>query len=406
LNKFYFNTRKTSEQLVENISPEIACLQSNYFASPAKWHLAHTTWFFEEVILKKFFPKYRQFDNRFNYLFNSYYESLKGYFPRNKRGLIFSPSFNEVMDYRKHVDDFFTKIIQKNSKDFLKINKLLILGCHHEQQHQELLLMDLKNLFFQIPINHYLKKKVSSNKSSIFISPKYYDFEKGQYFFGAKNDENFVYDNERNGHYTYLDKFKISKYLVTNAEYLEFISDNGYKNFKFWLSDGFDWIKKNNISSPLYWIKHKNKFYEFTINGFSELNLDLPVTHISYYEADAFARWSGKRLPTEYEWELSSKNFGISGNFLESCNYHTISEKENHSFCGNAWNWTSSYYIPYPGFKPFKGILAEYNNKFMANQLVLRGGSCLTPKSHYRHTYRNFFYPHDRWQMSCIRLAI
>ena len=373
-------------------------------ASPPKWHLAHTTWFFETFILKEFASDYQAFDPAYEYLFNSYYEGVGARHPRAERGLLSRPLVSEIYEYRKHVDDALRNLDAVETSQ--ECQRRIELGTHHEQQHQELLLTDLKCNLGRNPLRPpYLEK----NLPSLIEEPHRTSFmpHEGQmHQIGAELDKRpFCFDNELPRHQLWLAPFAIADRLVTNREYLAFIEDNGYDTASLWLSDGWTEKAKREWQAPEYWFKIDGEWYEYTLHGVAPLIPDAPVCHVSYYEADAYARWSAKRLPTEFEWEAAAQaeHRLRSGTFADEGFFHP--RPQSATFCGDCWQWTSSSYAPYPGYKPLAGTLGEYNGKFMANQYVLRGGSCATPSDHYRHSYRNFFYSKDRWQFTGIRLA-
>ncbi len=405
INKFT-QVRNRTNLLVEKLTHEDMNIQTAQFVSPTKWHLAHTTWFFEKIILKNFSKKYFNYDKNFDYLFNSYYNSIGKQHPRHKRGLISRPSVEEIFRYRDDIDCKILNLIsnanQLNNRFIFSFN----VAINHEQQHQELILMDIQHVFFSNPIKPtYLERKNNKkNLNKIKKVPKYKRVNSKVCFIGSENEE-FCFDNEKPKFEKEILPFKISQNTITNYEWKEFMYDDGYKRSELWLSDGFDFIQKNEISKPFYWIDEN---YHFTLRGTQKICETLPVTNISFYEANAFAKWKKKRLPTEFEIESLLKNSNIKGNFQESGNFEP-SENDDSSdiknLYGNTWEWTSSHYLPYESYKPWNEHLSEYNSKFMFNQLVLKGGSCLTPISHIRASYRNFFYPTDRWVCNSFRLA-
>lgn len=406
----FLHTRAQTESLCENLAIEDYVIQSIEDVSPPKWHLAHVSWFFETFILSPFLPNYKIFDSYFSYLFNSYYQAVSKPFPRPKRGLLSRPTVAEIYNYRKHVDEHMIALFNLNQQEIdKKIFPLTILGIHHEQQHQELLLMDIKYNFFINPLlPSYSPNKIKQNNSTIPL--EFIEVESGLVDIGFA-EQQFCFDNERPKHQTFLNPYRIANRLITNKEYLEFIGDKGYQNPQWWLSDGWDKLQNEHWTSPLYWLNQDDEWYQFTLSGLQKLNLNEPVCHLNFYEANAYASWANKRLPLEEEWEhfVKTKKLKVSdkNNFLETKQFHPKAAQSNLSqqFFGNLWEWTASPYQPYPGFKPVKGALGEYNGKFMVNQMVLRGGSCLTPKRHIRATYRNFFQPEKRWQCSGLRLA-
>ena len=405
--KDFLIERAKTVSLSKHLTPEDAVAQSACFASPAKWHLAHTSWFFDKFILEPFLPDYKCFDKSFNTLFNSYYKSVSQVFDRNRRGLITRPGLKTIYKYREQIDQSIINLL--NIVDPIKDKEVLsriILGINHEQQHQELLLTDIKHLFFMNPGLPAFKKVINKAKTNLVnaIRNSTIEVKGGVLQIGARNNgDGFHFDNESPRHEVFLNDFEISSKAVTNRDYCNFINDDGYNNPLLWLSDGWDKKVSENWDSPLYWQQYENEWHQFTLCGLKRLDLDEPVCHISFYEADAYCRWAGQRLPTESEWEIASLSQKKGLNFLESEKLHPQPEYRYPEFFGNVWEWTSSGYSPYPNFQPRKDGLGEYNGKFMINQIVLKGGSCLTPSNHIRSTYRNFFYPGDRWQLAGFR---
>ncbi|WP_314728307.1 ergothioneine biosynthesis protein EgtB [Bacillus sp. Marseille-Q3570] len=406
--KSYQQIRAFSEQIIAPLEPEDFVVQSIPDVSPPKWHLAHTTWFFETFILIPYHSTYIRFNETFDYLFNSYYETHGKPYPRHARGLLSRPSVREIIEYRQHVDKSMFNFLDNCHENTLEeIAPILEIGLHHEQQHQELLVTDIKYNFSINPLKPIYHDKRNEPGSSL-PEMDWITFQEGVVETGY-SDEGFSFDNERPRHKSWLDAYAIANRPVTNGEYLDFIEDGGYQEPAFWLSEGWTKIKDDQWEAPLYWENIDGSWYTFTLSGMKKVELDEPVTHISFYEADAFARWSGKRLPTETEWEHAMKNVEIDGNFADNKMFHP--DRDYHScnqmykVFGDVWEWTSSPYTLYPGSKPLEGTLGEYNAKFMCNQMVLRGGSCTTHSTHVRHSYRNFFHPDKRWQYSGIRLA-
>lgn len=408
--KLFQSIRQRTLTLCEPLQIEDYIIQSMADVSPPKWHLAHTTWFFEAFILCKFLPKYKVFNTHYDYLFNSYYETHGSFHSRSERGLLARPKLSEILDYRRYIEDHIEILLLDGSaKNQNEILSILELGIHHEQQHQELLLMDIKYNFFKNPLKPAYCKESSSRCFDLESEdPQWLELKEGVYTVGS-DGKNFHYDNESSRHKTYIHPVSIRSTLVSNEEYLAFIEDGGYDRVELWLSEARQHEKVKTFKHPLYWHNDGEKWSEFTLYGFKPLDLAAPVAHVSYFEADAFARWKGCRLPTEFEWEAMAQDKAIAGHFLDSLDFHPYpSHKEKHNsyqFYGSLWEWTSSSYAPYYGFKPNNGALGEYNGKFMCNQYVLRGGSFATEKFHIRSTYRNFYPTHCRWMFSGIRLA-
>jgi ergothioneine biosynthesis protein EgtB len=404
-----FNTvRNTSISLCEPLQPEDFVVQSMPDASPVKWHLAHTTWFFEEFVLAAHAPGYRVHHPRFSYLFNSYYNSVGQRIARSQRGLITRPSVQEVLDYRAAVDRSMMEFLGGSEPDLIgRIAPLLVLGLNHEQQHQELLLTDLKHALWHNPLRPVYKPR-GPEPMGTAPTLRWLAYPEGVRWVGYEGS-GFAYDNEGPRHREFVQGFRIASRPVTNGEYLEFMADGGYTRPDAWLSDGWATVQQQGWVAPLYWERQDGQWWTFTLAGMLPVSPAEPVCHVSYYEADAFARWSGSRLPTETEWETAA-DVAITGNFLDSGRYHptppgSAMDTEPVQLFGDVWEWTASAYLPYPGFRPASGAVGEYNGKFMCNQHVLRGGSCASPRDHLRPTYRNFFYADARWQFSGIRLA-
>lgn len=378
LSEQYNSVRKHSEIICQPLKTEDFVPQPVNFVSPPKWHLAHSTWFFEQFVLKEHLPDYKVFNDDFSFLFNSYYNTVGKRVFRADRGNITRPGVQEVFEYRAYVDMHMQILLQLKSEE---LRELLELGLNHEQQHQELLLTDIKYILGHNPIfpiyNEDLDWENDTNSETGFAKIEEEIYEIGH------NSEAFSFDNEHGNHKVYLHEFEISKALVTNSEYLEFINADGYKNFKYWLDEGWSWVTENKVEAPLYWHKIDGEWFHFTMNGLQKVNPEAVVTHVSFYEASAFAEWKKMRLPTEFEWEIASEKFNW----------------------GKRWEWTNSAYLPYPNFKKPEGAIGEYNGKFMVNQMVLRGSSCATSPNHSRKTYRNFFHADERWQYNSIRLA-
>jgi ergothioneine biosynthesis protein EgtB len=403
--KRYLEVRKLTEDLCKPLNEEDLTIQPIEDVSPPKWHLAHTTWFFETFILIPHYHNYKVFNENFNYIFNSYYENKGKRILKANRGNMSRPSAQEVFDYRKYIDAKIIEVIEKDYFDIPKIGFFLELGLNHEQQHQELLVTDIKYILGNNPLLPAYNKPFEMNEYS--QDDTYTSFKEGIYEVGH-GSENFFFDNERPRHKTYLHSYKIMNRLVTNSEYLEFIKDGSYSNFNLWLSDGWAWLNNIKISKPLYWHEIDGEWHYYTLSGLRRIDPNAPVTHISFYEAEAFARWAGKRLPTEQEWEVAASELANcqNANLLNLDKLQPVNKSnKNNQFIGDVWEWTNSSYLPYPNYKKDDGALGEYNGKFMINQMVLRGGSCATPVDHVRITYRNFFQTDKRWQFTGIRLA-
>lgn len=403
----FVSARKTTEQLCSRLQAEDTVVQPIVDVSPPKWHLAHSTWFFENFILARHKPGYQLFHQRYNYLFNSYYESQGPRVLRSNRGNLTRPTTSEIMEYRRHVNGHIHELFSKSVDS--QLLEWLELGIQHEMQHQELLVTDIKYILGNNPLFPQYAEEPQGFAQTSASPVNWLEVAEGVYQVGYKGNS-FFFDNEKGGHKVYLHNFGIMDRLVNNAEYMEFMEDNGYGRVELWLQEGWDWVQQQQAQAPLYWFKVDGKWSHYTLAGFRKVRPWEPVTHVSYYEAEAFARWKGMRLPTEFEWEVACKQFepkiSLDANFLESRSYHPgISPQHPTQFFGDAWEWTSSAYLPYPGYSQATGALGEYNGKFMVNQMVLRGGSCATPTAQIRHSYRNFFHPDKQWQFSGIRLA-
>jgi len=393
--------RNTSMRITEGLSAEDQMLQSMPDASPSKWHLAHTTWFFETFILQPSSKGYKPYDPRFRILFNSYYKQLGAHPIRGTRGLMSRPTLSQVQAYREHVDHALLAYLEHADGEVLE---LIELGLNHEQQHQELLLTDIKHALWSNPLRPEFSAEmaVSSAPSAMVWT----EVEGGIHLIGHQGD-GFAFDNECPQHEVLLQPFQIASRDVTNAEYLEFIEDGGYRRPELWLSAGWDTVNAQGWMAPLYWEQDDGEWWLFAHREMKRVDPAEPVCHISYFEADAYARWRGARLPSEQEWEIAAVRMPSNGTFLENSIFHPQPAKGQgvQQMFGDVWQWTSSPYIAYPGFRPAAGLVGEYNGKFMCDQWVLRGGSCATPRSHIRATYRNFFPAHARWQFSGLRLA-
>ena len=405
----YAATRRATEQLVRPLSPEDCALQSMPDASPAKWHLAHTTWFFETFILERFVPDYRAFHPAYRVLFNSYYNAVGDKHPRPERGLISRPGLAEVLAYRKHVDARMAELFEKFRSGDGEFTALVELGVNHEEQHQELILTDAKHLLWKNPQRPAYSERwpltpIRGRKA------RWVGFDGGLVEIGHSGN-GFAFDNEGPRHAVVLRPFEISSHPVTHGDFLAFIDDRGYERPELWLSAGWDMVQAQRWRAPQYWEHQGDEWRTFTLHGMVTVDPHTPICHVSYYEADAFARWSGVRLPAEAEWEVVALQAPVEGNFLESGALHPLALRSEApapglaQLFGDVWEWTHSAYSPYPGFRAAAGAIGEYNGKFMCNQYVLRGGSCATPLAHIRATYRNFFPPEARWQFSGLRLA-
>jgi ergothioneine biosynthesis protein EgtB len=395
----YRAVRALTERLCAPLSPEDMNVQSMPEASPAKWHLAHTTWFFETFLLADR-PGYRPFHPHFAYLFNSYYNAVGDRWPRPQRGLLSRPALDEVLRYRRHVDAHLGELLSDGPED-----ALVRLGLEHEQQHQELLLTDVKHAFGANPLRPAYRDRPAGQDHPV-PDLEWVAFSEGVRWLGHSG-AGFAYDNEGPRHRVFVGAFCLAARPTTSGEFQAFLDEGGYDRPELWLSDGWDARRRLGWSAPLYWEKVEGQWWSLTLNGFQPIRAADPVLHVSYYEADAFARWAGARLPTEAEWETAAAAAAVQGSFLDSDQLHPGCATGGglEQLCGEVWQWTASPYTAYPGYRPPEGALGEYNGKFMCNQMVLRGGSCLTPRSHFRVSYRNFFPPEARWQFTGIRLA-
>ncbi|CAG9164377.1 ergothioneine biosynthesis protein EgtB [Cupriavidus pampae] len=404
----YRHVRAATEALVADLSDADATVQSMDDASPAKWHLAHTTWFFEEFVLAARIPDYEPVDPQYRFLFNSYYEAVGARHPRPRRGLLTRPSLDEILAYREAVDEAMLSLLADAQTD--EEAALVTLGLHHEQQHQELLLTDILHLFAQNPLRPaYAPEILAPVIADPRPAPEWIRFTGGVVAIGHGGD-GFAFDCEGPRHNVLLQPYQLSSHPVTNRQWFEFIEDGGYQSTGLWLSDGWRWVCDHGIQGPEYWEEREGTWWQMTLHGMQPVDPDSPVTHVSFFEADAFARWAERRLPTEAEWEHAARNLPPTGNFAEGHALRPLPDRQNtagvlRQMFGDVWEWTGSAYLPYPGFRPSAGAVGEYNGKFMSSQMVLRGGSCVTPESHIRATYRNFFYPHQRWQFTGVRLA-
>lgn len=410
----YREVRQQSVRLCAPLTPEDHVAQPVIFVSPPKWHLGHTTWFFENFILAEHLEGYKLYNEALNYCFNSYYQSQGPRILRNKRGNLTRPTLDEVIAYRQHVDQHLLRLLDQQKGQPLpeQLAALLEVGLQHEQQHQELLLTDIKYILGHNPLHPAYQTHTTprSLPDHTHTQITYSLIPQGLYTIGHQ-DEGFCWDNELSTHQVYLHAFELADRLVTNQEYIEFMNDGGYERFELWLDEGWTWANGLEVKAPLYWYEEDGQWQHYSLSGLEPLSPHDPVTHISYYEADAYARWKGMRLATEQEWEaacrLLSPDIPAGANFVEDGHYLPVAptSENDRQLLGNTWEWTGSAYLPYPRYPQFKGALGEYNGKFMINQMVLRGGSCATPRSHIRISYRNFFHPDERWQFTGIRLA-
>ena len=409
----FAHVRRESEALTVNLTPEDQSIQSMPDVSPTKWHLAHTTWFFETFMLSRLNASYQVFDPAFAYLFNSYYEAVGPRHPRPERGLLSRPTVDVVAAYRDHVSTAMTQFVEEAPEDAWRTAApLLELGIQHEQQHQELILMDIKHVFSVNPLlPAYQAPRPQIRGSTTPLA--WVEFAGGLVEIGHSGSA-FSFDNETPRHRVWLEPFRLATRPVSCGEYLGFVEAGGYEAPEFWLSDGWAAVREQGWDAPLYWSRESGEWSIFTLSGRCRLNPAEPVCHISFYEADAFAKWAGKRLPSEAEWEIAAERQAVAGNFADSRHFHPRADGAEapadekpvlHQMFGDVWEWTASPYIPYPRFRPAAGAVGEYNGKFMCNQIVLRGGAAVTPAEHVRGTYRNFFPPAARWAFAGLRLA-
>lgn len=400
--------REFSHQLVKPLEIEDFVVQAMENTSPTKWHLAHVSWFFETFLLEKVYDNYESLHPQYSYIFNSYYLQTGKPHRRSKRGLLTRPTVREVFEYREYVNKEVLKFLEDATEEQLKeYGPVIEIGNNHEQQHQELMITDFKYMFAQNPL-FPAYKELDLPGSNPVPELNWVSFEEGIYEIGNGGGE-FTYDNEHPRHRKFLESFELADRLVTNGEYMEFMEDDGYARSELWLDDGWAAVTDNGWKAPLYWLKKDDGWHYFTLTGQRNVDPNEPLTHVSYYEADAFARWAGARLPAEAEWEIAAGDQSCEGNFVEEEHFHPqplqIPQSGLKQMFGDVWEWTKSAYEAYPGYKPLPGALGEYNGKFMCSQYVLRGGSCATSQTHIRKTYRNFFYPDARWQFNGIRLA-
>ena len=412
--------RATTETLAAPLSSEDASLQSMPDASPTKWHLAHTSWFFETFILERVETAFKPFDPTFRVLFNSYYNAVGDKHPRSERGLISRPNLAEVLDYRRHVTARISELLPEIAAGETALAALMWLGCNHEEQHQELILTDLKHLLSKNPLRPAYQERWPLTQIQ-GRKPRWVTYRGGMISIGCDMDDRasaFCFDNEGPRHQVFIEPFELASYPVTHGDFAAFIDDRGYMRPELWLSMGWDWLQANHIAAPLYWERRDGQWHTFTLHGMMPIDAHTPICHINYFEADAFARWAsaqshlkGARLPREAEWEHAAVSADAEGNFLESRALHPLALRDEKysshpaQLFGDVWEWTQSAYLPYPRYRAADGAVGEYNGKFMCNQFVLRGGSCATPRQHIRPSYRNFFPPEARWQFSGLRLA-
>jgi ergothioneine biosynthesis protein EgtB len=404
----YRQVRADTERLCEPLCTEDFVVQSMPDVSPTKWHIAHVSWFFETFVLKRYVHGYRAHHEDFEYLFNSYYNAVGEQHPRPERGLLTRPTVAEAFEYRAHVDEHMGRLFETGLPP--EAADVVELGLHHEQQHQELMLMDIKHVLSVNPLHPAYRPAPPRRGESPTAPLRFIPIDGGDVEIGHGGD-GFGYDNESPRHVARIPPMELGSRLVTNGEFLRFIEDDGYRRPELWLADGFTAVGERGWRAPQYWVEREGRWHEFTLSGLRPLDPGAPVVHVSYYEADAYASWAGERLPTEAEWEAHAAAAKVEGNFVDDGLLHPdamapeVGTPRARQLFGDVWEWTASAYSAYPGFRAAGGALGEYNGKFMCNQMVLRGGACVTPRSHIRATYRNFYYPHQRWQFSGIRLA-
>ena len=405
----FCSVRRASVGLCEPLSPEDMMVQSCPEASPAKWHLAHTAWFFESFILREFLPGYALFNADFPWLFNSYYQTFAEFPDKRLRASFSRPGIDEILAYRRHVDAAVERLLAGDPPE--EAMRRIELGLNHEEQHQELLLTDIKHALFTNPLQPAYRDGPAEEARVTSVSLRLVDYEGGLVEIGQNENGGFGFDNEYPRHRVWLEPFRLASRLVTCGEYAKFMADGGYRRPDLWLSAGWQTVQNEGWIAPLYWRQREGEWTIWELRGRRTLEeaAGIPVAHVSYFEADAYARWAGMRLPTEAEWETAAANVPVNGNLLESERLETAAqpnlEGRPAQLFGDCWEWTASAYLGYPGFAPLEGTLGEYNGKFMSGQMVLRGGSCVTPERHIRASYRNFFGPETRWQFSGIRLA-
>ena len=412
--------RGFTESFCEPLNTEDYVVQTVENVSPTKWHLAHTTWFFERFILQEHLPGYTPLNDTYMYLFNSYYIQAGERHCRDRRGYISRPTVEEVYSYRAHVDDAMRELLA-DDQTRRQLAPLIEIGLNHEQQHQELMVTDLKHVLSVNPLRPAYRDDLTPHPVTDLPELEWVSFPEGTYEIGIDAeapDAGFCYDNETPRHKEYLQPFQLSNRLVTCGDYLEFMDDGGYERPELWLSAGWATVQEKNWTEPFYWEAHDDQWYVYTLGGLREVNPSEPICHLSYFEADAFARWADARLPTEAEWEVAARDLPQQGNFVDAGRFHPmplgastpghtpeLGDGPLYQCYGDVWEWTRSHYSPYPGYEPLPGAIGEYNGKFMCGQFVLRGGSCATSQSHIRPTYRNYFHPDEAWQFMGLRLA-
>lgn len=407
----YQRVRAATERLCAPLHREDYMVQSMPDVSPPKWHIAHVSWFFEAFLLIPFLKDYRSLDPAYDFLFNSYYETHGTPFPRPERGVISRPTVDDVYRYRAHVDEAMAQLLEAPPVEHVdEIRRRVELGLHHEQQHQELLVMDIKHILAQNPLCPVYRDDLAVTPAATPGELAWLNYPAGVRLIGHESATgSFAYDNEMPRHRQFVEAFELADRLVTNGEFLAFIRDGGYRRPDHWLADGWQRVKDEAWTAPLYWVQRDDGWYHMTLGGLVPVDEHAPVCHVSFYEADAYARWAGARLPSEAEWEIAAEGVDIHGNFVENDHLQPVAGATDGAapgqLYGDVWEWTGSAYRPYPGFRTLPGSLGEYNGKFMSGQMVLRGGCCATPRSHIRASYRNFFPPQARWAFSGLRLA-